>query len=195
MNRQNVKYLYIHAMQDRWQAKIDEVSSLFEKTFGSLTEAELNWKPHPSVWSIAQNIDHLMVINKTYFPVIRQIRNGSYRLPFHARFGWLVSSFGKIVLKAVHPDRRKKMKTFPIWEPAQGNLPGNVVNQFLLHQIELKALIQSCQDLVKNDTVIFSPANRTIVYKLETAFDIIVTHERRHFEQAKELFRLLPKKA
>ena len=31
-------------------------------------------------------------------------------------------------------------------------------------------------------------ANKNIVYKLETAFDIIVTHEERHFEQAKEVW-------
>jgi hypothetical protein len=31
-----------------------------------------------------------------------------------------------------------------------------------------------------------SPANRNMVYTLERAFDIIVVHERRHFQQAME---------
>jgi hypothetical protein len=35
-----------------------------------------------------------------------------------------------------------------------------------------------------------APAARVIVYRLETAFDIIVAHERRHFEQAKEVYLL-----
>jgi hypothetical protein len=39
--------------------------------------------------------------------------------------------------------------------------------------------------------VISSPANKNIVYKLETAFDIIVSHEQRHLEQAKEILQLM----
>jgi hypothetical protein len=40
-------------------------------------------------------------------------------------------------------------------------------------------------------TVIASPASKMIVYTLDTAFDIIVTHERRHLEQAREVLRQL----
>jgi hypothetical protein len=49
-------------------------------------------------------------------------------------------------------------------------------------------MIQSSSKLLEYKTVISSPANRNIVYKLETAFDIIVAHEFRHFEQAKEVW-------
>ena len=38
--------------------------------------------------------------------------------------------------------------------------------------------------------VISSPANKNIVYKLETALDIITTHEKRHFEQARRILVL-----
>jgi hypothetical protein len=31
--------------------------------------------------------------------------------------------------------------------------------------------------------------------QLETAFDIIVTHERRHFEQSKEVFEIMKREA
>jgi hypothetical protein len=45
-------------------------------------------------------------------------------------------------------------------------------------------------EFVERDVVISSPANRNIVYKLKTAFDIIMSHEQRHFEQAKEVLNL-----
>lgn len=55
-------------------------------------------------------------------------------------------------------------------------------------------MIKNSEDLLVNGIVISSPANKNIVYKLETAFNIIVTHEQRHFEQAKEVLIELRKK-
>jgi len=65
--------------------------------------------------------------------------------------------------------------------------------RFKNHQEALKQRIKEVDDLVKKGTVISSPANKIIVYKLETAFDIIVTHEQLHLEQAKEILNLLKK--
>ncbi len=56
-----------------------------------------------------------------------------------------------------------------------------------MHQSNLKELIESSKDLVEAGVVISSPANKNIVYKLEKAFDIIIIHEQRHLEQAKEV--------
>jgi hypothetical protein len=44
---------------------------------------------------------------------------------------------------------------------------------------------------VDKGTIISSPANKIIVYKLEIAFDIIVAHEKRHLEQAREVLQIL----
>jgi hypothetical protein len=82
------------------------------------------------------------------------------------------------------------MKTFPIWEPAISLVRSDILDQFEKHQQELKQLIASSEDLLEEGTVISSPANRMIVYKLETAFDIIVAHEKRHLEQAREVNQL-----
>ena len=178
-------------MYDRWCSSIDKITQQFQTAFGTLTQDQINWKPEPDAWSIAQNIDHIITVNKTYFPVIKNLRAGHYKVPFHARFSWVALLLGRVVLNAVKPDRKKKIKTFPIWEPSSSSLPSNLVDQFSLHQIELKTVIQTCSDLVQRNTVISSPANKSIVYKLETAFDIIVAHELRHYEQTKEVLILL----
>ena len=172
----------------KWTAKIDETTKAFQDAFAHLGLEDLNWKPSPTVWSIAQNIDHLMVINATYFPIIENVRKGVYTLPWIARLGFMVTFFGNVVLDSVQPTRRKKMKTFPIWQPSQSLLPADILIRFGEAQARLKTLITSSSDLIELQTVISSPANKNIVYKLEPAFDIIVTHEQRHLEQAKEVF-------
>jgi hypothetical protein len=91
----------------------------------------------------------------------------------------------------VRPDRKRKIKTFPIWDSTSSDIPEGVTERFVKHQEELKSLINDSVDLIKKGTIISSPANKHIVYKLETAFDIIVTHERRHYNQAVEVNAML----
>jgi len=175
-----------------WIIEIDGITESFKNEFGGLTIEELNFKASPDTWSIARNIDHLLVINRTYYPVIEAVRENRHSLPWHGRFKFLVNWFGKVILESVSPDRRRKMKTFPLWQPATSQIPGNILETFEDHQHALKDLILSSEDLLARGAVITSPANRNIVYTLAKAFDIIVTHEKRHFEQAKEVKACLP---
>ena len=174
-----------------WINEIDKLTSSFKNNFDHLSNEQLNWQPNPSIWSIAQNMEHLIAVNKTYFPVLEQLRNGKYKPPFISKFGFVVSFLGKTVLNAVNPDRRKKMKTFPIWEPQTSETCKNILRRFENHQNELKQKIEEANEFIEKGIIICSPASRNIVYKLETAFDIIVTHEQRHLEQSKEILLLL----
>lgn len=178
-----------------WNTELTGITQDFVKHFGELGVKELNEKPNIHVWSIAQNIDHLMVINRSYFPVIESIRKGTYTTPFVAKLGFVVSFMGKTVLKAVEPERKKKTKTFPIWRPSSSTISPDIVERFAVHQGELQNLISNAEDLVEKGTVISSPANKNIVYKLETAFDIIVSHEKRHLAQALEAYQLIKENA
>jgi len=177
----------------KWNDQIDNTTQNFIDAFGELSLEQLNWKPNAATWSIAQNIDHLIAINQTYFCVIDSIRKENYKPPFLAKFGFMVSFFGRMILKAVQPDRKRKVKTFPIWEPAKSKIPIGILGRFKEHQSELKIMIEHSKDLMAKGTVISSPANRNIIYKLETAYEIIVTHEQRHFQQSKEVFETMKK--
>ncbi len=172
---------------DRWTVELDALTDQFESEFGQLSFEQLNWKPNPEVWSIGQNIDHLITINSSYFPLLEAARAGSLSLPWTSRIGFLVSFFGKTILNASSPDRRKKIKTFPIWEATTSEVPADILDQFREHQEKLKKEIIASEGLIGKQAILFSPANRNIVYRLETAFDIIVAHEERHLEQAKEI--------
>ena len=85
------------------------------------------------------------------------------------------------------------MRTFPIWEPDKSEIPQGILDRFAAHQLQLKTVLENSRDLVDQGVIISSPANRNIVYKLEKAFEIIVAHEQRHFEQSREVYQLLQK--
>ncbi|MBK6365237.1 MAG: DinB family protein [Saprospiraceae bacterium] len=174
-----------------WSKELSNLTEQFQTHFGGLSKEELNWKPNPAVWSIAQNIDHLIVVNKSYYPTFEALKKGNYKPPFMARIGWIVSYIGTKILDAVHPDRRNKMKTFPIWEPEKSSVDGDILSSFENQQAELAQKTEDLRDQIQKGMVISSPANRYIVYTLETALNIIISHEKRHLEQAKEVLALL----
>lgn len=87
------------------------------------------------------------------------------------------------------------MKTFPVWEPSGFMADERLVEAFKNHQEVLKKHIDASQEFIEKGIVISSPANKYVVYTLEAAFDIIVSHEKRHLEQAKEAYQLLQKGA
>jgi len=105
----------------------------------------------------------------------------------------MVSFLGNLVLKSVQPDRKRKVKTFQIWKPADSDVPEGIIERFEKNQEELKILVIGSADLIEKGTIISSPANKNIVYKLETAFDIIVTHEQRHYNQAVDVKAMINK--
>ncbi len=177
----------------KWSSEIERVTMAFEAEFESLSGELLNRKPNASAWSIGQVIDHIIEVNKSYYPIIEQLRAGTYRTPWTARLPFLVNWFGDFILKGVEPERKKKIRTFPVWEPAQSEVRADIVPHFAEHQKELANMMASCSDLVQAEMVISSPANRFIVYKIGRAFDIIVAHEERHLNQAKEVKAFLKK--
>ncbi len=178
-------------MIDPWLNRIDKTTAEVVSRFGALSPKQLNLKPSPDRWSIAQNLDHLIVINSSYVPVLQAVRENSLSLPFVAKLGFWPKFCAKMVLKSVSPDRQKKMDTFPIWEPSPVVLPDNIIQLFTDHQEALKTLISESKDLISDGQIISSPANKNIVYSLENAFEIIVTHEERHLNQATEVLELM----
>lgn len=175
---------------DRWTPELDQLTKSFTSGFGGLTAEALNWKPNINTWSIGQVIQHIIVVNETYYPVLDQLRKGTYTVPILGRIGFVHRFFGRVVLNAVQPDQKRKTRTFPVWQPDSSNIPADIVAQFEKHHENLKLLIGNSQSLINKNTLISSPANRIIVYKLETAFDIMVAHEKRHFKQAQEINKL-----
>jgi len=178
---------------DRWTLHIEKVTTDFLREFGSLTPFELNWKPKPNAWSIAQNIDHLIMINDSYFRTVHALRDGEYKPHFLAKFGFIVERVGQYILDEVQPYPVKKVKTFPIWQPSDA-ADSAIFQKFEHHQDLLIQLIRDSYELLDREAVISSPANRLIVYKLSTAFDIIIAHEKRHFAQCQDVFNLLRRK-
>ncbi len=165
--------------------RIEELSIKFNREFGNLDQTALNFRPDEKSWSIAQVLQHLILVNESYFPLLTQLQEETYKLPLTGRLKFLVNFFGKTILKSVQPENSKKTKTFPKWQPEKSKeFSEAILVEFSRVQEELKDHIEKSEVLLAQNAIISSPANKHIVYRLETAFMILLVHEERHFQQA-----------
>jgi len=173
-----------------WKDTIEQTTQAFLSTFGHLSDDQLTFKPDASTWSIAENLQHLIVINRSYFPIFQQLLDGKYVKPFIGNINFLTNALGNMILKSVSPANPKKLKTIPIWSPGKYQTEGtekDLLSRFKTHQEQLANWIDKLAPFIEKGQVIHSPANRLIAYRLETALDIITQHEIRHYQQAKRL--------
>lgn len=171
--------------------RIDKVNKSIIENCNGLSNEQLNWKPSPENWSIAQVLEHLIIINESYNPILDKVRSGTYKVHWLGKFRFMYNYFGNFVLKSINPANRKKGKTFKFWQPSQSEIQSDIVSRFLIQQEDLKSKITEFKDLAEKDFVINSPAGRMIVYKLSTAFEIKVTHEERHLLQLLEVRKMI----
>lgn len=164
-----------------------KVSQEAEKSFGNLTANQLNLKPSPERWSIAQCLHHLIVSNETYYTPLQKIIDGRHRNSFYQNIGFISRFFGSYLIKETGPVISKPMKNPPVFAPSVSDLPGTIVTDFLKHQQQLSALVQQLDKTDLNNTVISSPALGIITYSLKDMLTILAGHEIRHLEQAKQI--------
>ena len=175
----------------QWKDSIDSITKSFNDEFQILDKKELNWKPNPNTWSVAQIIEHLIVTNKSYYPIFEQLKSNNYKLPVMAKLSFLADVFGNLILKTVSPEYKRKTKTFPVWQPETGNIDTNILSEFSNEQKRLKDEIDDCKELIQQNKILSSPANKNIFYRIDKTFDILIAHEKRHFNQAVQVKKLI----
>lgn len=170
-----------------WIQQIDAHTAKFREAFGAMDGETLNHKPNPDTWSVAQNLHHLIATTASYAPLLEAMHAGTYKPGFMAKIGFMRRWMGNMILKGVEPERKKKIKTFRVWEPSKSDIEATILADFEKSQEDLKAMIRKAKPLLESGAFVESPANKNIAYNLDNCFEIIVRHQLRHFKQAKEV--------
>ena len=157
------------------------------QVFGSFSTQQLNWKPAPERWSIAQCFDHLITTNREYLPIIDDVLQGRKKSSVWQKLPFLPGLWGKLLIKSLDPAQARKLKAPKRFEPAQSDITGTIINDFVAHQGQVIDKMRATENLDLERLVITSPAATPVTYSLMDAYRIIVVHERRHFQQAQRV--------
>ncbi|HEV3224264.1 MAG TPA: DinB family protein [Puia sp.] len=174
-----------------WNKDIDKVTEKFSDSFGSLTGSQLNHKPNPNVWSIAQNIYHIILLNNSYFECFDEIKRGNHLLPqVDAMEQFAIDS-----LETIRPyastARPKKANTWDKWQPSITNIDFKILKIFRDHQSVFKIHIKELQEFNLNQTFVKYPGDTNLIFSLDECINFLIEHENRHWIQANEVKHVL----
>ena len=172
-------------------ANAKDISAEVQETFGGLTKEQLNVKPNSNDWSIGQCFDHLITTDSLYFPQFQKVADGTHTNNWFSVIPLMTGAVGKMLKKAVNPDSAKKMKAPQIFEPSNSEISETILEEFGENQSEFISLMEKVKNLETNKIKIPTPISPAVNIGLNDAFEVIIMHERRHFNQAKRVLEFV----
>lgn len=173
--------------------RIDEVTSEMRivgedalRSFGQLSNEQLNWKPSEKGWSVAQCLDHLIRSNVEFDDDWPKLHAGHRPSSFVEKWSPLTGFWGRFLIKTLSNDAKKsKAPSKAIVPPSE--IENGIVDRFVENVEITNKNIAGCEGLDLKKTILTSPFLGIVTYNLDDAFSILVEHTKRHIRQAKRV--------
>lgn len=170
-----------------WNEQFEAIRNDATSLTAGLSDAQLLWRPHPSTWSIAENLAHLNSIDgqdlPQFFKVITQSRKEGRTAEGPFRWNW----FERWFIGTVEPPFKMKVKAPRKYQPQSSFQPREVVLEFLRIQHDLAYLIREADGLDLKNIKVVSPAAKWLKMSLGARIDLIAAHDRRHLWSARRV--------
>lgn len=148
--------------------------------FKNYSDDVMKFKPGGG-WSVAECFEHLLKIDKKYIPAFEEI-NKTYSAIGDKAFS---SSFmGKFLIKAVHPDAPRKVKTIEAYYPERSSAGTEIVDEYLQQHYIIRGYMEGFKNYDLKKIKVTSPMSPIVKYNLGDASRIIINHDLRHIRQA-----------
>ena len=167
-------------------SELETIAENTQKTFGSFSAQQINWKPSETGWSVGQCFEHLIKTNELFYSKLDEIAGGKQKNSFLENWSPLSTVWAGLLIGSLKKDSRKfKVPSQKIVPPS--TVDAGIVEKFVSHQSELIGKIQQTESADWNKIKITSPFMKLMTYKLADGFQVIVEHEKRHFRQAERV--------
>src|SRR4030095_9890132 len=112
----------------------DAIAADATTLFGHLNAQQINWKPSANHWSVTQCLEHLITINREYYPQFDKIIKREKKTTLCQSMPVLPSLFGRMMVKALSPNFNQQLKAPEIARPSTSAIDPQIVNLFVEHQ-------------------------------------------------------------
>src|SRR5215470_548483 len=99
-----------------------------------LNDAQLNWKPSPDKWSIAQCLEHLTAASTGFIPYfVEALTRGRQRFSAASPPAYQPTFMGRWLITHVEPESPRKLRAPKIFKPSASTVQ-NALENFLEQQ-------------------------------------------------------------
>jgi hypothetical protein len=169
------------------EAELEAIAREAQSVFGGLDQQQLNWRPDATRWSVAQCFDHLLNANREMFRTLDAATDGTRPRTVWQRLPVLPALFGRMLITSQMPEAKRKFTAPRNAEPASSAIDPRIIERFAAHQREAASRVRALDGRDVAGIVMVSPFVSFITYSVLDGCRLMVTHERRHFEQARRV--------
>jgi hypothetical protein len=159
-----------------------EANKLAEN-FLNMSYNQINWRPADSHWSIGECLEHLIRTNAKYIPIYKKNLLPDKR---NYSINYMQSFIGKLILKTVKPDYKRKFKTPVSFNPIGSNIKETIVSDFVNQTNEIAELAEKINPIGMKEKIT-SPFSKLVKYNIGDSLLIIAYHNLRHLQQAERV--------
>jgi len=151
-----------------------------------ITDQNQNWSSNENKWSVAECLIHLNLSAQEWLPFIRQciVKMSKTNIQIvEFKSGFLANKF----INFLQPPPKIKVSTSKRFRPDNINQIKNINENFTLYQKEFIQLVQDCKTICLKQAKVSIPGMQSFKVSLGDAFKIVITHEKRHLWQIKNI--------
>ncbi|MDE3134945.1 MAG: DinB family protein [Acidobacteriota bacterium] len=156
-----------------------------------LGEKQLDWRPEPGRWSIAEILIHLRLTNEACLPSLDHAIEDARRKKLLAegpfRLGWM----GRFFVWYVEPPPVIRLPSPAVLRPPVAEPAGEALPRLLDSRRHVLARLEAASGLDLERARFVSPFASFVKMSLLAIFSVFTAHERRHLWQGENVRRLL----
>ena len=168
---------------------LDDVAREAQATFGSFDARQLNWRPDPARWSVAQCFDHLTTGNRLMFQAAEDALTGATPPTVWQRLPVLPGVFGRMLVRSQAPSSTRKYTAPSKAKPAASDIAADIIQRYVEQRRTTLARLQALDERDAARAIMVSPFVSVVVYSVLDGLRLMFAHDRRHFEQARGVTR------
>ena len=169
------------------RAELDAIAADASAAFGRLDARQINWKADASSWSVAQCLEHLLTANRQMVEMADQALDATRGRTLWQRLPIWPGLLGRMLVRTQSPNATRRFKAPGKAQPAASALDTGIVARFVDQQRELIAKLDASATRDLAGVVMASPFLGIVTYSVLDGWRLIVAHERRHVQQAKQV--------
>jgi hypothetical protein len=173
---------------ERHLQQLEMVKSDGRAVVTGLSDTQLNWRPEPGRWSVAECLAHLNQSLSKVLPAIDNAIDSGRSRGLLASGPFRYGLFARLMVASMEPPPRYRMRSPKIFRLAPAEYrSASLLPQFLAVRDRLAERVRASDGLNLKRVIVTSPASRFFRMPLGAYLAFLLAHERRHVWQAREV--------
>jgi hypothetical protein len=178
---------YLRLTLDQIQSELRKTAADVRASFGTLDDRQLNWRPDPSRWSVAQCLQHLVQSNDEMCGAFERAADPARPRTIWQRLPILPGVIGRMMVSSLGPKVTRKFVAPSQSTPSASDSDSGVLDRFAASQERVLAITRTLAGRDLDRMILVSPFVKVVTYSVFDGLRLVVAHEHRHVEQARRV--------